>query len=96
LQPHSANPEKRKDTCCNIAISMDGKGCWRNNVLIERFRKTPRYEEVDFRTYDTASEARASIARYVGFYSGRRPHTALADCTPDAAYFASRYLKAAA
>jgi len=69
---------------------MDGKGCWRNNVLIERFWKTPRYEEVDFRTYDTASEARASIARYVGFYSGRRPHTALADCTPDAAYFASR------
>ncbi len=80
----------------NIAISMDGKGCWRDNVFIERFWKTLKYEEVYLRAYDTVSEARASIARYIGFYNGRRPHTALADRTPDAAYFASRELKAAA
>ena len=80
----------------NIAISMDGKGCWRDNVFIERFWKTLKYEEVYLRAYDTVSEARASIARYVSFYNSRRPHTALADQTPDAAYFASRELKAAA
>jgi len=80
----------------NIAISMDGRGCWRDNVFIERFWKTLKYEEVYLRAYDTVSEARASIARYIAFYNGRRPHTALADRTPDAAYFASRELKAAA
>jgi putative transposase len=80
----------------NIAISMDGKGCWRDNVFIERFWKTLKYDEVYLRAYDTVSEARASIARYISFYNGRRPHTALADCTPDAAYFATRELKVAA
>ena len=80
----------------NIAISMDGRGCWRDNVFIERFWKTLKYEEVYLRAYDTVSEARASIARYIAFYNARRPHTALADRTPDAAYFAARELKAAA
>lgn len=80
----------------SIAISMDGRGCWRDNVFIERFWKTLKYEEVYLRAYDTVSEARASIARYIAFYNGRRPHTALADRTPDAAYFAARELKAAA
>jgi len=80
----------------HIAISMDGRGCWRDNVFIERFWKTLKYEEVYLRAYDTVSEARASIARYLAFYNGRRPHTALADRTPDAAYFAARELKAAA
>ena len=80
----------------NIAISMDGRGCWRDNVFIERFWKTLKYDEVYLRAYDTVSEARASIARYISFYNGRRPHTALADRTPDAAYFAARELKAAA
>lgn len=80
----------------NIAISMDGRGCWRDNVFIERFWKTLKYEEVYLRAYDTVSEARASISRYIGFYNGRRPHTALADRTPDAAYFASPELKVAA
>ena len=79
-----------------IAISMDGRGCWRDNVFIERFWKTLKYEEVYLRAYNTVSEARASIARYLEFYNARRPHTALADRTPDAAYFASRQLRAAA
>jgi len=80
----------------NIAISMEGKGYWLDNVFIERFWKTPKYEEVYLRVYDTVSEARASNARYIAFYHGRRPHTALADRTPDVAYFAARDLKAAA
>src|SRR3970282_601470 len=57
----------------SIAISMDGKGAWRDNVFIERFWKTLKYEEVYLRAYDTVSEARASIARYVAFYNQRPP-----------------------
>jgi putative transposase len=79
-----------------IAISMDGKGAWRDNVFIERFWKTLKYEEVYLRAYDTVSEARASIARYVAFYNQRRPHSSLEDRTPDAAYFAALPLKQAA
>ena len=80
----------------SIAISMDGKGAWRDNVFIERFWKTLKYEEVYLRAYDTVSEARASIARYVAFYNQRRPHSSLEDRTPDAAYFAALPLKQAA
>ncbi len=79
-----------------ITISMDGKGCWRDNVFIERFWKTLKYEEVYLRAYDTVSEARASIARYVEFYNARRPHSSLEDRTPDEAYFGMQLLKAAA
>lgn len=42
-----------------IAISMDGKGCWRDNVFVERLWKTIKYEEVYLRAYDSVSEAKA-------------------------------------
>jgi putative transposase len=58
--------------------------------------RTLKYDEVYLRAYDTVSEARSSIARYISFYNGRRPHTALADQTPDAAYFAALPVKQAA
>jgi len=70
-----------------IAISMDGKGAWRDNVFVERIWKSVKYEEVYLRAYDTVSEARSSIARYFGFYNGRRPHSSLDRQTPDRAYF---------
>ena len=46
-----------------IAISMDGKGAWRDNVFVERLWRTVKYEEVYLRAYDSVSEARASIAK---------------------------------
>jgi putative transposase len=70
-----------------IAISMDGKGAWRDNVFIERLWRSVKYEEVYLRAYDGVSEARASIGRYLDFYNGRRPHTSLDRRTPDQAYF---------
>jgi len=79
-----------------IAISMDGKGCWRDNVFVERLWKTIKYEEVYLHAYDTVSAANESLARYVSFYNGRRPHTALDRQTPDAAYFNRLPLAAAA
>ena len=70
-----------------IAISMDGKGAWRDNVFVERLWRSIKYEEVYLRAYDSVSEARASIGRYLAFYNGRRPHSSLDRKTPDQAYF---------
>jgi putative transposase len=79
-----------------IAISMDGKGCWRDNVFIERFWRTVKYEEVYLRAYETVSQARESIARYIAFYNGVRGHSSLQDRTPNAAYFGELEMKRAA
>lgn len=49
----------------DIAISMDGKGAWRDNVLVERLWHSVKYEEVYLRAYDSVSEARASIGHYL-------------------------------
>ncbi len=70
-----------------IAISMDGKGAWRDNVFIERFWKSLKYEEVYLRAYDVASDAKHFIGRYVRFYNEQRPHSAHRGQTPDAVYF---------
>ncbi len=70
-----------------IAISMDGKGCWRDNVFVERLWRSVKYGEVYLRAYDFVSEARASIGRYLAFYNGRRPHSSLDGRSPDEAYF---------
>ena len=72
-----------------IAISMDGKGCWRDNVFVERLWKTVKYEHVYLHGYDSVSEARVKLATYFAFYNGRRPHTALDGHTPDDRYFIS-------
>jgi putative transposase len=71
----------------DIAISMDGKGAWRDNVFVERLWRSVKYEEVYLRAYDGVSEARSSIGRYLDFYNRRRPHSSLDDATPDQAYF---------
>jgi putative transposase len=70
-----------------IAISMDGRGAWRDNIFVERVWRSVKYEEVYLRAYATVSDARSSIARYLGFYNSRRPHSSLDRQTPDTAYF---------
>jgi len=70
-----------------VAISMDGKGAWRDNVFVERLWRSIKYEEIYLKAYDTVGEARASIGRYLAFYNGRRPHSSLDRKTPDQAYF---------
>jgi putative transposase len=70
-----------------IAISMDGKGAWRDNVSVERLWRSVKYEEVYLRAYDNVSEARGSIGRHLTFYNGRRPHSSLDGATLDQAYF---------
>ena len=80
----------------DIAISMDGKGAWRDNVFVERFWRSVKYEEVYLRAYDDVPEARRSIGRYLDFYNARRPHTALDRRTPDQAYFNPMPIRTAA
>jgi len=70
-----------------VAISMDGRGSWRDNVFVERLWRSVKYEEVYLRAYDSVGEARASLGRYLDFYNRRRPHSSLAARTPDSAYF---------
>jgi putative transposase len=79
-----------------VAISMDGKGAWRDNVFVERLWRTIKYEEVYLKAYDSVSEARASISRYLTFYNSGRPHSSLDGQAPDEAYFASQPMAEAA
>jgi putative transposase len=72
-----------------IAISMDGRGCWTDNVFIERLWRSVKYEEVYLRAYETVNQAREGIARYLSFFNTARPHTAHGGKTPDSAYFAT-------
>jgi putative transposase len=79
-----------------IAISMDGRGAWRDNVFVERLWRSVKYEEVYLKAYDSVAEARASIGRYLEFYNRKRPHSSLNARTPDHAYFNQPALAVAA
>jgi putative transposase len=70
-----------------IAISMDGRGAWRDNVFVERLWRSVKYEEVYLRAYETVAEARRLIGRYLNFFNTKRPHSSLGARTPDDAYF---------
>ena len=80
-----------------IAISMDGRGQWRDNVFVERLWKSVKYEDVYLKAYESVSAVRAGISHYLDFYNTRRPHRAHAGQTPDVVYFASLpHMRAAA
>ena len=80
-----------------VVQSMDGKGCWRDNVFVERFWRSIKYAEVYLYGYGSVSEAKAGIWRYMAFYNARRPHSSLLDRrTPDEMYFSMMLLAAAA
>lgn len=70
-----------------IRISMDGKGCWRDNVFVERLWRSVKYEEVYLHAYETVSAAKQGLVRYFHLYNQRRPHSSLDGKTPDRFYF---------
>src|SRR5215469_13239806 len=90
------SPSPTSWSSTQIAISMDSRGSWRDNVFLERFWRSVKYEEVYLRAYDSVDEARASLSRYIHFYNGHRPHSSLDGRTPDQAYFNSLPFRAAA
>jgi len=69
-----------------VRISMDGRGRWMDNVFIERLWRSLKYECVYLYAFETGSELRQGLDRWIGFYNADRPHSALAGRTPDEAY----------
>lgn len=79
-----------------IKISMDGRGSWRDNVLVERLWRSLKYEEVYLRAYETVSAVSEGVARYLTFYNQQRPHRALDGRTPNYVYWGNRPTQPAA
>jgi putative transposase len=71
----------------NIRISMDGKGCWIDNVFIERLWRSVKYEEVYLHAYESLTQARAGLTNYFQFYNTKRKHQTL-KAKPDDVYYA--------
>lgn len=69
-----------------ISISMDGKGAWRDNVIVERFWRTLKYEEVYLKAYTDAPDARSQIGEFIDRYNTWRPHSAHGELVPDDVY----------
>lgn len=70
-----------------IQISMDGKGCWRDNVFVERLWRTIKYEQVYLHAYGSMDDAKVHLKEYLEFYNSIRPHRSLDGRTPDAVYY---------
>jgi len=72
-----------------ISISMDGRGRWRDNVMIERLWKTVKYEEIYLKAYESLTHARKELKNFFERYNMRRPHQGLNNRTPDAVYWST-------
>jgi putative transposase len=70
----------------DVRISMDGRGRWMDNVFIERLWRSIKYECVYLHAFESGSELRQGLARWVSYYNTDRPHSALAGQTPDERY----------
>jgi putative transposase len=79
-----------------VRISMDGRGRWMDNVFIERLWRSLKYECVYLHAFETGSELRAGLSKWIGYYNAGRPHSALEGRTPDEAYGANEVEKLAA
>ena len=72
-----------------IRISMGGHGRWMDNVFIERLWRSLKYECVYLHAFETGSELRVGLTRWIGYYNADRPHSGLAGRTPNEAYGAN-------
>ncbi len=72
-----------------VAISMDGRGRWMDNIFIERLWRSVKYEEVYLKGYENIPEARKELAAYFDFYNKRRRHQGLQGRTPDEVYWST-------
>ena len=71
-----------------IRVSMDGRNRWRDNVIIERFWRTIKYECLYLNKYDNPKSLYAGIANWMQFYNEDRPHQSLANKAPNAMFAA--------
>ncbi|WP_120010869.1 IS3 family transposase [Teichococcus vastitatis] len=79
-----------------VRVSMDGRGRWMDNVFIERLWRSLKYECVYLHAFETGSEMRAGLTKWIGYYNAGRPHSALAGQTPDEVYKADAMTRLAA
>ena len=70
-----------------MKISMDGRGRYQDNILIERLWRTVKYEEVYLKAYANSLEARKALREYFRFYNHQRPHQALGYRTPAEVFY---------
>ena len=70
-----------------VRISMDGKGCWRDNIMVERLWRSLKYENIYLHAYETGSEARRGIGQWIEDYNQNRGHSSLGDRTPDEVHY---------
>ena len=73
-------------TDAKIKISMDGKGRWIDNRMIERLWRSLKYECVYLHAFETGSQAKAGIGKWLAYYNAERPHSTHGILTPDEAY----------
>ncbi|MFG1250191.1 IS3 family transposase [Xanthobacter flavus] len=71
-----------------VRISMDGRGRWMDNVFIERLWRSLKYECIYLNAFETGSETRAGIGRWITYYNRTRPHSALGGRTPEEVHMA--------
>lgn len=70
-----------------VRISMDGKGRFLDNIFIERLWRTLKYECVYLHAWETGSETKAAIRKWMTFYNHQRPHSALGGKPPALVYW---------
>ncbi len=75
-----------KLAAAGVAISIDGRGRFMNNIFIERLWRSIKYEEVHLKAYADGREARAGIGSRMTFYNFRRPHQAMNNHMPMAVW----------
>lgn len=70
----------------NIQISMDGKGSWRDNIMIERVWRSLKYECLYLQEFDTVNALKSAVAQWIHYYNHERPHATFNGQTPQAIY----------
>ena len=77
-------------------LSMDGRGAWRDNVMVERLWRSVKYEQVYLTAYDSVAQAKRALSQYLEWYNSEREHSSLNKQTPDGAYWRCMQLPKAA
>ncbi|XAW61329.1 IS3 family transposase (plasmid) [Halomonas sp. Bachu 37] len=78
-----------------VRISMDGKGCYRDNIFVERLWRSVKYECIYLKAFEDGAHLRQELRAYFAWYNHHRPHQGLDDGTPDEVYFDQRLPRAA-
>ena len=70
----------------DVKISMDGRGRWIDNRMIERLWRSVKYECVYLQAFETGSQAKRQIGKWMNYYNAQRPHSTHGILTPNEAY----------